>query len=655
MKHKLLTLASAAALLAACSDSSVSDANDEIKDKATVTFMVVDYNTNLPIEDAAVYFRPTDDTQYTDSTGTSVWTGVELGSDIYWDFTAKDYARKRFTYTLKDHITNDVARVDDLHPRINMYKLGVNVKGQFFYTDIETGNKVPAEGVTIYAKYTGDKEIYPNEEYTTTKEGGFYEFKNLASDVEITVKSERFTLKETNIVYDETEIQKFTQRKGEAKEVIKELDPKAAAVVGLKPVLLSSNLKKIDSTTAIQLTFSEVLEKDSVKTKHIGVKNANDNEIATVVTLDSEGKVVTIKPASGKWVDGNDYKLFFSVWSKAALEDDDKGLDPDDKSDDGIREFSVGTVKIPAKAENVKLDTAKNKDIVVSFYGERTYATLHDDVAANDTIKYSAVVNLIWKEVAKGVKGFNIYAMGDNADNADFTFVTTVGASAHAAAVDIGTAFGECYDDDGDDKTPDVCRFDYPLNSKEVKTVKIIVLPFNSAGEADASKATVVTAKVGDAAKSKMNGYENASVKSMESIDAVAFACTDEAISSCGASATKAEIKGWNDGDFFALDLSVEFTANKNDGAAGYTAYYKSGSKYVEIPVSGDVISSNHAAEGPFKENAVDYKARGSVDIEIDVVPYFLSADKKKISSTTLSKAVKRTTTARSLLNDLTK
>ena len=50
MKHKLLTLASAAALLAACSDSSVSDANDEIKDKATVTFMVVDNNTILPLE-----------------------------------------------------------------------------------------------------------------------------------------------------------------------------------------------------------------------------------------------------------------------------------------------------------------------------------------------------------------------------------------------------------------------------------------------------------------------------------------------------------------------------------------------------------------------------------------------------------------------------
>ena len=41
MKHKLLTLASAAALLAACSDSSVSDANDEIKQTSTVTFMVV--------------------------------------------------------------------------------------------------------------------------------------------------------------------------------------------------------------------------------------------------------------------------------------------------------------------------------------------------------------------------------------------------------------------------------------------------------------------------------------------------------------------------------------------------------------------------------------------------------------------------------------
>jgi hypothetical protein len=83
MKHKLLTLASAAALLAACSDSSVSDANDEIKETATVTFMVVDANTQLPLEDVSIYFRPEDKTKYTDSAGTSVWKDVEIGTDIY--------------------------------------------------------------------------------------------------------------------------------------------------------------------------------------------------------------------------------------------------------------------------------------------------------------------------------------------------------------------------------------------------------------------------------------------------------------------------------------------------------------------------------------------------------------------------------------------
>ena len=129
MKHKLLTLASAAALLAACSDSSVSDANDEIKDKATVTFMVVDNNTMLPLEDVAVYFRPTDKTKYTDSAGTSVWKDVEIGTDIYWDFQLDGYAMKRFVEQIKDDTKNDVARVHDIHPKITMYELGVDIKG----------------------------------------------------------------------------------------------------------------------------------------------------------------------------------------------------------------------------------------------------------------------------------------------------------------------------------------------------------------------------------------------------------------------------------------------------------------------------------------------------------------------------------------------
>ena len=632
MKHKLLTLASAAALLAACSDSSVSDANDEIKDKATVTFMVVDNNTNLPLENVEVYFRPTDKTKYTDSAGTSVWKDVEYGEDIYWDFKLDGYAMKRFKYTFTDDIANDVARVKDKHPRIDMYKTGVTVKGKLYYTDVETGNFLPAAKVKVYAKYTGDAEIYPNEVYTTTGEDGSYEFKNMAADVEITVSGERFILEGTNIVYDETVIDVFTQRKGEAKEVVKELDPKAAPVLGLTPVLLSSNLKKIDSTTALQLVFSEELEKDSVKTEHVYVENAAGKRVAVVVSYNADNKTVTVKPASGKWVDGNDYKVNFGVWTKTAIKDQD--------ADGGVRDFSVGTVKIPGKAENVKLDTAKNKDVVISFYGERTYAT------RNDSIGYNAVVSLIWKEVSKGVKGYNVYVKGDNAENADFVKVQELGASAHATSIDVASFLN----DDNNMK--------YPVSAKEVKTVQIIVLPFSSAGESDASKADVITVKVADQAKAKMDTYEKASVKSVETLKASAgYACTGENVTTCPALAsTEAEVLA---ADYFALDYVIDFTPVEKDGAAGYLVYFKNGNTWVEVAsttaaATKITVTHNSVKNGPFWEKALQNKSSvTNNDAEFAVVPYFTSASGEKIAPTTLGKTGTQSRKIASIIDDL--
>ena len=103
MKHKLLTLASAAALLAACSDTAVSDANDEIKEKGNVTFFVYDVLTRMPLEDVANYYRTEDKTKYTDSTGTIVWTGVDIGKS-YFDFQLDGYAMKRHDVVVEDII-----------------------------------------------------------------------------------------------------------------------------------------------------------------------------------------------------------------------------------------------------------------------------------------------------------------------------------------------------------------------------------------------------------------------------------------------------------------------------------------------------------------------------------------------------------------------
>ena len=618
MKHKLLTLASAAALLAACSDSSVSDANDEIKDKATVTFMVVDNNTMLPLEDVAVYFRPTDKTKYTDSAGTSVWKDVEIGTDIYWDFQLDGYAMKRFVEQIKDDTKNDVARVHDIHPKITMYELGVDIKGQFFYTDVETGDWKPAQNVTVYAKYD-DKEIDPNEVYTKTDENGNYTFKNMASNALIHVKTERFIVDST-IVYEVSDIEDVNERKG----VVKELNPKAAAVAGLAPVLLESNLKSLDSTSALSLKFSEVLEKDSVKTTLIYVENNKNQSVAVNVSLSEDGKTVTVKPAAGKWVDGASYKVFFKTWSKVAIEDVDA---------DGFRSFDVGKVKIPDPVKGLQLDTAEiakiPQDVVISFFGERTYATLHDKSTANDTIAYNATVNVIWDEVeAKGVQGFKIYVKGDNADNADFVEIADVAdATLSAYSVDVSSAFGF------------PANLKFPIAKKDIKEVEIMVLPYSNKGVALAKDAKTVKAKIAEIAEDEMALFEEATVKTLSDLTYSAGQnCTDKNVAtSCAPAAGKANVF---DSDYFTMSFSTNFAWDTDYPVTpvGYDVYFKADGEWKLTTVSAfsgvDFIVS-------WQNDEAMKSTEKSEDAEVFVMPYFYNASGDKVSATEINKSSK--------------
>ena len=268
MKHKLLTLASAAVLFAACSDSSVSDANDEIKEKGTVTIFAYDVLTRMPLKDVSVYYRTSDKTKKIDSTGTIVWKGVDIGHS-YFDLQKEGYAMKRHDVLVEDLIANDVSRVNDNTEKVEMYELGVTVKGQLFYVDPETKNWLPAANARVYVDYPDSSEIYPNEVYKTTDSNGFYTFTDLAANVGFQVRTERFTV--DSIVYEVDSIGATAQRKG----VIKEMDPIAAVVASLDPKMVSSNLANVEVKDDIKLNFTEVLEKDSVTTKYIKVKRIN--------------------------------------------------------------------------------------------------------------------------------------------------------------------------------------------------------------------------------------------------------------------------------------------------------------------------------------------------------------------------------------------
>ena len=630
MKHKLLTLASAAALLAACSDTAVSDANDEIKEKATVTFFVYDVLTRMPIEDVANYYRTEDKTKYTDSTGTIVWTGVDIGQS-YFDFQHEDYAMKRHDVKVTDIIKKDVARVEDNVEKIEMYELGVTVKGKFYYRDPATKDWKPAANARVYIDYPDSSEIYPNEVYDFTKEDGSYEFKNLAANVGFEVKSERFSVDST--VYEVTKIGATAQRKG----VVKEMDPMVAEVASLDPVLLSSNLASVGVKDEIKMNFSEVLQKDSVNTKYIKVlrvganpapnaagKPTNVTEVSVSVSLSDDGKSITIKSASGEWADGKDYLVEFDVWSTLA-----KGL-KDSVEIDGItyekyRKFTAGSVEVPGQVKNLAIDKfddeAKTDKIYFKFSG--TYTADKVD-AGEDDLKYNEVIHIKWDGFEKGVDSYNVYVKGDVDAFADYKFVGNYTDT--TAILDLAKLFN------------DGKYLAFPASKKQPKVVNVIVLPVNSAGEALAKNAKALEIKAFERADDEVyamqtNGYNKEAKATVTAI----YDCGTDG-SACGTPVAKeTDLTG---GNFYSVDMTVGISSTVK--AADWTNVLADGRSNVpngyQLYYNGELIDEAGIADMPFEithdlqykgkfdmpyTKAQKYKKSEEKEFDFVIVPYF--------------------------------
>lgn len=629
MKHKLLTLASAAALLAACSDTAVSDANDEIKEKGTVTFFVYDVLTRLPLEDVANYYRTEDKTKYTDSTGTIVWKNVDIGQS-YFDFQLDGYAMKRHNVTVTDIIKHDVARVEDNVEKVPMYELGVDVKGQFFYRDPSTKDWKPAANATVYIDYPDDTEIYPNEVYTKTDDDGFYSFKNLAANVNFEVKSERFTVDST--VYEVTKIGATAQRKG----VLKEMDPMVAEVASLDPVLLSSNLSSVGTKDEIKMNFSEVLEADSVNTKYIKVlrvganpapdadgKPTNVTEVSVSVSLSDDGKTITIKSASGEWADGKDYLVEFNVWSTLA-----KNL-KDEVEIDGItykkyRKFTAGSVELPGQVKNLAIDKfdddAKTDKIFFKFNGTYTADKVEN---GEDDLKYNEVIHIKWDGFEKGVDSYNVYVKGDIDAFADYKFVGNYTDT--TATLDIAKLFN------------DGKFLAFPASKKQPKVMNVIVLPVNTAGEALAKNAKSLEIKIFERADDEVYAMQtNGFNKEAKATVAAIYKCGADG-STCAPAVDEADL----DETYYSVDLTVavsstvkiaDWTMVLADGRSnvpnGYQLYYN-GELIDETDVLPFTITHDQKYAGKFEmpyTKAQKYKKSEEKEFDFVIVPFFSQA-----------------------------
>ena len=337
MKLKLaIGIASAAMLFSACGDDSVTNINDEAKEKGMVTLKVVDNNTGVAIDSAEVYSLIDAETLYSDSLGTVTWTKNQIG-DYEYTVSKEGYATRLARVTLQENSGGDMARVEDRIHVVNMYKKGVSVKGTVLLKNPQTGNLTAASKVKVVLSYENDF-IVPSEITTTTDTSGVYEFKNLAEGLTYSVMVPQVTVdgKTYASVVQKVDVDgdiytidgkkrvDDALRSGEQRV----LDLLTMEIVGLNPELIKDNLQEVEAGDPLKLTFSTKLVADSVPSnwKVSKLNNApvdyddiyvDNGAVSVLVTaeLDGDGKTVVVKPVSQKWTKLATYRVSGVVYT----------------------------------------------------------------------------------------------------------------------------------------------------------------------------------------------------------------------------------------------------------------------------------------------------------------------------------------------------
>ena len=328
MKLKLaFGIASAAMLLSACGDDTVTNITDEAKSKGTITLKVVDNSTGLAIDSAEVYSLIDAETEYTDSVGVTTWTKNAIG-DYEYTIVKKGYATRTYTALLQENSQGDVARVEDRIEIIPMYKEGVSVKGTVLLKDPQNGNLSAAKNVKVVLSYD-NTFIVPSEITTVTDTSGVYEFKNLAEGLAYSVKVPQVSVDDKTYASEERKAVNSELRNGEQRV----LEPVTMSIVGLTPELIKDNLQTLETDDNVKLSFSTALLADSVSTAWKVYKGAynyivdeydvvypdlvigSNTEVLVTASLDDDDRTVVIKPVSEKWTKLATYTVVGTVYT----------------------------------------------------------------------------------------------------------------------------------------------------------------------------------------------------------------------------------------------------------------------------------------------------------------------------------------------------
>ena len=309
------SLLAAGMFLAACGADEVVNINDEAKEKATITLKVMDNHDGSAVADASIYSAVDDETETSDEQGLSIWEKQVLGDHVF-RVSKEGYATILVGVVVDEKGQGNVARVPDGVQPVYMYKTGVSVSGTVLYTD-DQGETKAASGVTVFATITAANNpwlvaTFDQTEFTAkTDKNGAYSFKDLPEGVAFDISVGQTTIDGLRYNAGVTKVGSANYRAGDA------INTPMVKMAITAPALdkVSDNLGKLDTNSAITLTFSSELIADSLEDKWYVVDGSNDLEMVKA-TLSSDKKTITIKLIDGTWSKSTIYSLYGVAYSK---------------------------------------------------------------------------------------------------------------------------------------------------------------------------------------------------------------------------------------------------------------------------------------------------------------------------------------------------
>ena len=292
--------------LVSCGDDSIEVVNENIKEKADISFRVIDFNTGLPITSALVLSAGANDSLYTDSLGVLTIKANVLG-DYTFIISKKGYTSQVQHITLKESGAGDVARVADQFTDVKLHAAGVTVNGTVLYTDSHSGAVAGASQVKVILQFQ-DKNMYPAEVSTTTDKLGVYTFENLPENMGYSIYVPQTTIGgSTYASVSSKEVSGL--RAGERKD----LETIRLSAIGLVPELVKDNLSGIRAQDTVIFQFSTELLEDSIakswkvyKGGYISGNYCYDG-ISVLTNATLKNTTLRIAPIKGTWTDYDSY------------------------------------------------------------------------------------------------------------------------------------------------------------------------------------------------------------------------------------------------------------------------------------------------------------------------------------------------------------